>query len=246
MTQFLISVTSVKEAEIALQYGADIIDLKDPEQGALGALPLDLITEISAFVKAKDGSQRKIISATIGDLPMKPQLLFQHVMALSQTKVDIIKIGFFRDSSSNFNDYQPCLDILKSITERGVLLIAVLFVEDRYPGNFLAAIKNAGFYGVMFDTASKNGTTFLDYFSAEEMKKIAENVKAQGLVFGLAGSLHLQHIVTAQAIAPDYIGFRGGVCDNHERKSKLDPEKIKAIRAAISFCCKKATIPGWA
>ena len=43
MTALLASVRSVAEAELALAGGADVIDLKDPSQGALGALPLSLI-----------------------------------------------------------------------------------------------------------------------------------------------------------------------------------------------------------
>src|SRR5712691_8352699 len=38
MTKFLASVRDVSEAEIALAAGADIIDLKEPARGALGAV----------------------------------------------------------------------------------------------------------------------------------------------------------------------------------------------------------------
>jgi len=230
MPQLLISVTSVNEAQAALQGGADIIDLKDPDQGALGALPLNLIAEIVTFVHAKGEHERKVVSATIGDLPMVPELLLEHVLALSKTQVDIIKIGFFMDANTKFFDYQPCLDVLRSVTESGVKLIAVLFAENTYSDSLLTAIKKAGFYGVMFDTAVKNGATFLDYFSVDEMKIIADSMQAQDLFFGLAGSLNLQHVEMVKAIGPDYIGLRGGVCVNHQRKSKLDSEKIIALR----------------
>ena len=40
--QLLISVCTLDEAKIALAQGADIIDLKNPHAGALGALPLAL------------------------------------------------------------------------------------------------------------------------------------------------------------------------------------------------------------
>lgn len=233
MPQLLISVTSIKEAQVALQCGADILDLKDPDQGALGALPLELVKEIVTFVNAKGELERKVISATIGDLPMEPELLLKHVVALSETKVNIIKIGFFRDSSVKFTDYQSCLEALKSVAESGVRLIAVLFAEYEYPASLVTAIKDAGFYGVMFDTAVKNGATFLDYFSMDEMKEIANNAQAQGLLFGLAGSLSLQHVAMVKAIAPDYMGFRGGVCINNQRKSELDLEKMRTIRKSI-------------
>jgi uncharacterized protein (UPF0264 family) len=233
MPQLLVSVTSVKEAQIALQCGVDIIDLKDPDQGALGALPLALITEIVTFVNIKSESERKLTSATIGDLPMEPELILEHVLALSKTNVDIIKIGFFSDPNVKPTYYQPCLEVLKAVAESGVKLIAVLFSEYEYPASLMTAIKNAGFYGVMFDTAVKNGATFLNYHSLDEMKEIANNVQAQGLIFGLAGSLNLQHVTMVKAIAPDYIGFRGGVCINNLRRSALDAGKIIAIRELV-------------
>jgi len=218
---------------MALQCGADIIDLKDPAQGALGALPLQTITEVVAFIHAKEQSERRVTSATVGDLPMQPQLLREQVLALSHTKVDIVKIGFFRDQNDGFTDYQPCLDALMPIARAGTMLVAVLFVEYEYPASLVSAIKNAGFYGVMLDTTEKNGTTFLDYFSADEMKQIAESVQSQGLLFGLAGSLNLQHVAMVRGIAPDYIGFRGGVCMYNQRRSELDSDKIRAIRGII-------------
>lgn len=233
MTQLLISVTTIEEAQIALENGADFIDLKDPNKGALGALPLARILEIVTFVGARDKCEKKFTSATIGDLPMQPQLILEQVIALAKTKVDIIKIGFFKEPDGKFSDYQPCLDSLKVITQAGVKLIAVLFAEYEYPANLISAIKNAGFYGVMLDTADKNGATFLDYFSIAKIKKLAENVQAKNLLFGLAGSLTLQHVEVLKEISPTYIGFRGGVCAQNQRKSKLDAEKIRAIRKVM-------------
>ena len=59
MTQMLASVTSTAEALLALEWGADIIDLKNPSDGALGALPFETIRDI---VKIIDG--RRLASAT--------------------------------------------------------------------------------------------------------------------------------------------------------------------------------------
>ena len=49
--QLLISVTSVQEAQMALTHQVEILDLKDPNAGALGALPFDVITEVVQYVK---------------------------------------------------------------------------------------------------------------------------------------------------------------------------------------------------
>lgn len=228
MTQLLISVTNVAEAQTALAQGADFIDLKDPNKGALGALPLQTIHEVVAYVNEQHQYGKRLTSATIGDLPMQAELILEHVVALTKTKVDIIKIGFFEVA-----DYQSCLDSLKSIAQNGIKLIAVLFAEYQYPPSLIHAIKAADFYGVMLDTAHKNGATFLDYFSENTMQLFAESVHAQGLLFGLAGSLTLQHVAVVKRINPSYAGFRGGVCDKNQRNLSLSAEKIKAIRKAM-------------
>lgn len=46
MTGMLASIKNLREAEFVLNANVDIIDLKQPEFGALGALPVELVAEI--------------------------------------------------------------------------------------------------------------------------------------------------------------------------------------------------------
>lgn len=227
-TQLLISVTSIEEAQIALENGADIIDLKNPSAGALGALPIEQVKLIVDFVRSQLSPIKIKSSATIGDLPMEPALLLNHVNQLATTGVDMIKIGFFET-----NDYQPCLDALRTTTQAGLKLIAVLFAESTYPINLIDAIKNAGFMGVMLDTAKKNGLTMIDYYSETQRKELAQKVFKNHLQFGVAGSLKIQHIERMKEINPTYMGFRGGVCEANQRELRLNIDKIQAIRSAL-------------
>ncbi len=64
MTAMLASVRTLDEALLALAGGADIIDLKDPARGALGALDQATARNIVAAIGG-----RAPVSATIGDLP---------------------------------------------------------------------------------------------------------------------------------------------------------------------------------
>lgn len=223
MTQLLISVTSVAEAQVALENGVDIIDLKDPAAGALGALPLNQIEAIIDFI---DG--QKLVSATIGDVPMQAEVIFDCVTKLANTKVDFIKIGFFQS-----DNYQSTLDKLKSITAKRVKLIAVLFAEYEYSDALIMAIQQAGFNGVMLDTAQKDGNTFMYHRCAVDCKEFAKKVLELNMSFGLAGSLQLQHVVAAKKLNPTYIGFRGGVCNEDKRELGLNLGKIRAIRKAL-------------
>lgn len=225
MTQLLISVTSVEEAQLALESGADIIDLKDPHSGALGALPLPQIQSIVNHILNSPNS--KPISVTIGDLPMQPDLILEQVSLLANAKVDFIKIGFFEAV-----DYQACLARLKALAE-STSLVAVLFAEYVYPPTLVEDIKHAGFKGIMLDTAHKNGQTILYYHNRKYCVELARKVMDLGMTFGLAGSLRLKDIGELAQVKPTYMGFRSGACKQYSRKEDLDFEKVKALKNAL-------------
>src|SRR5688572_3789506 len=90
MTQMLASVTGIDEAEIAIAGGADIIDLKDPAAGALGAVSLEVIAQTVAALAG-----RRATSAVCGDLPMQPDVLGARAGEIASAGVDFVKVGFF-------------------------------------------------------------------------------------------------------------------------------------------------------
>jgi uncharacterized protein (UPF0264 family) len=45
----------------------------------------------------------------------------------------------------------------------------------------------------------------------------------------------LRHLALTKEVAADYVGFRGGVCDNNHRQLTLIPEKIQAIRQVLQI-----------
>ena len=228
MTKLLVSVTNLEEAKLALANEVDLIDLKNPHQGALGALPIDIIEQIVGFVMSNRTNAMQYTSATVGDLPMLADVITQQVLAVANMKVDFVKVGFFES-----HDYQPCLDALKQMAALGVKLIAVLFAEINYPENLVDHIKEAGFHGVMLDTAKKNGATFMHYYTDEEIVLFAEKIKNHEMMFGLAGSLSIQHLDKVTGYKPTYIGFRGGVSFGNQRTLALDASKIQVIRNAL-------------
>lgn len=225
-TQLLISVTSQDEVQLALKNGADLIDLKDPSSGALGALPASVVQSVVAYVKQTHPNN--LTSATIGDVPMQADLLRDSVTKMLETKVDYIKIGFFETA-----DYQASLDALNHCTKSGAKLIAVLFAEKIYPDTLIAAIKHAGFVGVMLDTAEKNGRSLLENVDDAMLLQFAQNAIKNALNFGFAGSLKSQHIAPLKNLNPNYLGFRGGVCENNQRSLSICPEKIQQIKKEL-------------
>lgn len=223
MTMMLASVRSLDEALIALEGGADLIDLKEPSRGALGALDH---AAVRICVQAIGG--RRPVSATIGDLPsMDPQLMAAAVARMADTGVDYIKIGFFTHPRA-----LDCANALSKLANRA-RLVAVMFADEPYDLTLVDALANADFAGAMLDTANKTGKTLLDWRTANELEEFVARSRNCRLLTGLAGSLRREDIPPLLAIGPDYLGFRGALCRNADRERILDQEAFAAIRAAI-------------
>ena len=222
MTRFLASVRGVAEADTALAAGADIIDLKDPAKGALGALDACAIVACVARVAG-----RAEVSATVGDLPMRPETIRDAVREIAALGVDHVKLGLFPDG-----DAERSLNLLAAET-RNVSLILVVFADALPRFDAISSAARIGARGVMLDTAGKDGSSLLDHLPPAALARFVADARAEGLLVGLAGSLRAAHVAKLLALQPDLLGFRGALCAGLARGANLDAEACAAIRALI-------------
>ena len=223
MTAMLASVRTLDEALFALEAGADFIDLKEPSQGALGALDH---AAVRVCVNAIGG--RRPVSATIGDIvSMEPREMATAVERMAATGVDYIKIGFFVHPRSF-----DCAAALTTLA-RKTRLVVVMFADETYDLALVDALANVGFSGAMLDTAHKTGKTLREWRKEKELREFVRRARAHGLLTGLAGSLGKEDIAPLLAIEPDYLGFRGALCSRSKRNQNLDAEAFARIRSAI-------------
>ncbi|TGD96031.1 (5-formylfuran-3-yl)methyl phosphate synthase [Methylobacterium nonmethylotrophicum] len=206
--RLLVSVRDAAEAALARRHGADLIDAKDPDRGALGALPADTVRAIAAA--AGDG----LTSAVAGE-PRDGREASACLAALAGTGVDYLKIA-----------WAPGRDPAGLTLPAGVPVIAVLFAEDGPDGADVPALAAAGFSGAMIDTRTKDGRRLTGHLSLARLAGFAAACRAQGLLSGLAGSLALDDIPALAALGPGYLGFRGGLCARADRTGRLDPARI--------------------
>jgi dihydroneopterin aldolase len=222
MTKMLASVTGAAEAEIAMSGGADIIDLKDPRAGALGAVATDTIRQTVSFVAG-----RRATSAVCGDLPMEPETMRAKAEEIAATGVDYVKIGFF--PSGNIASCSAALAPLAARTK----LIAVMFADLAPDFEFLPVFAKDGFHGAMVDTAHKGRGRLLDHLPPERVPAFVERARSHGLSVGLSGSLEAPDIPRLLPFAPDLLGFRGALCGLSERTASIIPEAVAQIRELI-------------
>jgi (5-formylfuran-3-yl)methyl phosphate synthase len=222
MTLFLASVTGAEEAEIAVAHGADIIDLKDPTKGALGALPAE---EVRTAVAAVSG--RRPFSAVIGDLPMQPDSVFAAASAMAQTGVDYIKVGLFPESGR-----EACVRALHPLA-RKTKLIGVMFVDLAPDLALVRTMADCGFAGAMLDTARKDTRRLLDHMDMPGLREFVAACRSHGIIAGLAGSLETPDVPRLLLLQPDVLGFRTALCARRDRAAPIDDARVDVVRELI-------------
>ncbi|MFG1331085.1 (5-formylfuran-3-yl)methyl phosphate synthase [Xanthobacter autotrophicus] len=222
----LASVATLAEMEVALSAGADIVDLKNPAEGALGAwaeAPLK-----AAVARWRAAGCVTGLSATVGDQPLDAAIILAAARRTAATGVPLVKIGFPLPTDGAAQALAPVLDALRPLA-RETRLIAVLFADQDPDLSTVAQFAGAGFHGVMLDTADKVAGGLLAHLGVERLAGFVGEARAAGLLTGLAGSLKLEDIAPLAALQPHYLGFRGALCATG-RTSALDPARLARVR----------------
>lgn len=217
MTRALVSVSQAQECALALSYGVDVIDFKNPQQGALGALPQSLIRDLVQQVQG-----RALTSATLGDYPPYHDAITQTLAAMAGTGVDYLKLAML-----DIRDWENDLQTLLPYTQQ-YQLIAVLLAGQSYPQHALSCLAKLGFVGVMWDTQDKSQGDLLHYFTIPSLQTFIAMAQQHDLMVGLAGSLQLTMWSPLRSLQPDFLGFRGGLCQAG-RASALCPDKLAQL-----------------
>ena len=221
MIKFLASVTGPDEAETVIAGGADLVDLKDPAKGALGAVSPEVL---HATIERVAG--RREISAVAGDLPMESVAVRRAVEA--RLAADYVKIGLFPASR------EARLAVIEALASFAgqTRLIAVFFADGDPDFTLLPALAEAGFAGAMIDTLGKGSGRLLTHLDVAALGDFVLKGRGLGLITGLAGSLEPPDVPRLAVLNPDYLGFRGALTVG-AREAAVDLGAVRAIRALL-------------
>ena len=222
-TKILTSIKSLTEINLVLKKGVDIIDFKDPTKGSLGALTMK---KINFFLKSIPPMQ--LTSATIGDIEDIKEIKKKAIM-LSKTNIDFIKIGFF----FNEKNIKSLIDLKKTVKKKKI--IAVLFADNEPNLNLIKKIKKLKFDGILIDTKNKKNGNLRNYFSTKKIKNFINVSKKENLSIGLAGSLNIKDINPLIKLKPDYLGFRGAICNKNKRKDNISEILLDKLLLKFRF-----------
>jgi (5-formylfuran-3-yl)methyl phosphate synthase len=93
----------------------------------------------------------------------------------------------------------------------------------------LPTLAAAGFAGAMLDTMDKSAGSLTKCCAVPMLGDFVRQGRDRGLLTGLAGSLGEADIEPLLELEPDYLGFRGALCLNAQRRSPLDPCRVGSV-----------------
>jgi uncharacterized protein (UPF0264 family) len=231
----LVSVRSGAEARAALEGGATLIDVKEPDHGPLGRASDAVIGEVVAAVGA-----RRPVSAALGEL------LDERGDALP-AGVSFVKWGLAGYAAS-----AAWRTALAAWRGRGPAVVAVAYADwqcARAPAveDVLAfAAQTSGV--LLLDTHCKDAAphrprpTLLDWLPVAEIEVLCVRCRAVGVRVALAGSLGPAEIAQLSPARPDWFAVRGAACEGG-RDGVVSTRKVQAL-ARIARLARRASEDG--
>lgn len=231
--KLLVSPVNIKETLEAIKGGADIIDVKNPKEGSLGASYPWVIREIRDALPL--GME---LSAPLGDMEYKPGTASLAALGLAKLRVDYIKVGLYgvktREEALDMGSH-----IVRAVKKIGPKVVLAGYADYRdigsvNPLDLPSVAQECGSQGVMIDTARKNGKTLLDHMSLRDLDSFTCDAHSRGLFAALAGSLGLRDIEKLKRIDCDILGVRGAVCSNRDRvKGNIIADKVSELKRRL-------------
>ncbi len=228
-TRLLVSIVSADEIAAALAGGADIVDVKNPAEGALGAPAPSLLRAARERVCAP-----ALLSVALGDAPHLPGTLAFAAAGAAACGADYVKVGL-RGS----DEPQSALEMLRALVSAvgtTARVIAVTYADGAGlpPLELPRVAAEAGVHGVMLDTLEKHGTSTFAALGAAAVAAFVDDARERGLVTALAGSLGSDGLARACRLGVDFVGVRGAACDGG-RDGVVSPARVRALRTALDL-----------
>ena len=231
--KLLVSVKDLNEARVALEAGADIIDVKDPSIGSLGAPRPRSVGEV---IKLVNGIRET--SVAIGDVEEASPLIRLAAYAVSLLKPTYLKIGL------GVRSLKEAIRVVELAYEgiddagykpRVVLVGYADYSKLNYidPKSVIHVARETNAHGVMIDTRVKNGVSSLRHLPLEYLESFVNNAHRSGLMAAIAGGITLNDVETAIRLGFDVLGVRSAVCTK-DRSSNISYEKVVLLRELIN------------
>ena len=228
--RLLVSVVSAREARGALAGGADIIDVKDPRQGPLGAPSPRVLSEVVAEVGADAP-----VSVALGDLPNLPHTAALAARGAAMSGAAYVKVGL--RGVRNLHEAVALMRAVADAVGPQTAVIAAAYADAAAldpaalaPQALPDVVDRSGIAGALVDTFVKDGRGLYSWLSKSELADLIARTRRAGGSFAVAGQLNLGELCRVEA---DVVGVRSAVCRGGDRAGELDAELVAAAVAEL-------------
>ena len=226
------SVVNLIEAEKAISGGADIVDVKNPSEGALGAnFPWVLNSIRHTFPDIE-------LSATLGDLPDLPGTAALAAQGAASCGVQYVKVGLF-GARSELEAAAMTRAVVKAVSGRGVITVAVGYADYFLHGSIDPLLlprvaSQTGVSVLMIDVKTKDEKSLLDHMSLDVLKHFVGEAHSLGLRVGLAGSLKANDLTLLLDTGADVLGVRRSACRSGESGTlNIAPDLVRSLSEKV-------------
>jgi (5-formylfuran-3-yl)methyl phosphate synthase len=226
--KLLVSVVDAGEARDAAAARADIVDVKNPAEGSLGAPSPAVIAGVRAAVPAE-----LPVSAAIGDMPNLPGTAALAAVGAALSGATFVKVGLWGVSTE-----PDAVALLRAVREAvpGATVVAAAYADARrvthapLAPELLPQVARAAGVGVcLLDTAVKDGRGLLEWLPADALAALVAEAHAAGLQMALAGALRAEDLPVARDAGADIAGVRSAACLDGRRSGRLDAARVRAL-----------------
>jgi len=206
--QLLVSPRDIEEARLSL--AADIVDVKRPAEGSLGANFPWVVRSIKEF-------STKPVSAAIGDFDFRPGGAAMAAYGAACAGADYVKVGLMFDGAARARELiEAVVRAVKDEFPEKKVVIASYSDYTRLgsisPFSMSPLAAEAGADVAMVDTGIKDGKSTFEFMDEEALVEFCTMNRDHGMMTALAGSLCFDDMPALKRIDPDIIGVRGMVC----------------------------------
>ena len=228
--RLLVSVMSAEEARRALAGGADIIDVKDPGEGALGAPSPRILSEVVREIGAAAP-----VSVALGDLPNLPHTAALAARGAALSGAEYVKVGL-----RGVRELEAAVALMRAVAdavEPQTAVIAAAYADANAldppalaPTWLPELVDRAGISGALVDTFVKDGRGLYGRLSDSELSDLIARTHRAGAIFAVAGQLTRGQL---RRVPADVVGVRSAVCHGGDRSAELDAELVAAAATEL-------------
>jgi uncharacterized protein (UPF0264 family) len=230
--KLLVSVRSAGEAALASAAEVDVVDVKEPSNGALGRAGDGVLSDVVRTVGQEAG---RLLSAAMGEL-------IEWLDAPLRVPAGYHFVKFGTAGLAGVSNWGSCFRaIAERVAEQSegrTRAVAAVYSDSARAQSpdwreALDWTLHAGGGVLLIDTWMKDGCGFWSWTTEQEYAGILDACRSNGIALAAAGSLDLAAIRRFAGRTPDYIAVRGAACRGGDRDAPVCPERIGALRAVL-------------